>query len=359
MRTRRPRTLFWLLAVAVLLVLTGAALVFRPPLLHLVGWDRPESGPPRLQGVECLGRVDVEGGLLELAPVRAGQVVAVSVGEGEAVSAGAELLRLDEQPARLQMQQAQAVLQSAQAQVAQAQEATRLHPSRVAGQEALAAAARSRVSAGREQLRRRERLHDQGLIGKEERAAAQDEVKALESLAEAEEKRLEGLRNEDPGLRVQQARAEAARAEALLAEAKYGLEQCVVRAPTAGNVLRVRCNAGEVISPQQPVLVLVPARPRLVRAEVEQELLHLVEIGQSAVVKDEMNPEWTWKGRVTRIGDWYSDTPSIPSRRARFTDIPTVECLIALDPGHPPLRIGQRMTVSLSKPAPTSEPGSR
>jgi hypothetical protein len=65
-----------------------------------------------------------------------------------------------------------------------------------------------------------------------------------------------------------------------------------------------------------------------------------------------MNPEWSWPGRVSRVGDWYADSPTIPRRLARFTDIPTVECLIALDPGHPPLRIGQRMTVQLLRSSP-------
>jgi multidrug resistance efflux pump len=351
MRVRRRRTLFWLLAAFVVLAgLTGAAGAFRlPPLDGLFGRGPPS--PAHLGGVECLGRVDVEGGLLELAPVRPGRVVAVPVREGEAVSAGAVLLRLDEEPARLQVQTARAALRAAQTQVALAEEAARLHPSRVAGQEAVAAAARSRGSAGREELRRKERLHDQGLVGEEERAAARHEVKALEALALAEGERLEGLRGEDPRLRVEQARAEVARAQALLAEAEYGLGQCLVSAPASGNVLRVRCGAGEVVSPQVAVIVFAPARPRLVRAEVEQELIHLVEVGQPAVVRDEMNPEWSCKGHVARVGDWYSDNPTIPRRMARFTDIPTVECLIALDPGHPPLRIGQRMTVRLGEAA--------
>lgn len=353
MTARRPHTRFWVLATAMgLVMLTGAVAFFRLPLLDdLVGRERPEA-PTRLQGLECLGRVDVEGGLLDLAPVRPGRVVAVSVRAGDVVSAGTVLLRLDEQPARLQVQTARAAQQTAQSHVALAEEAARVHPARVAGEQALARAALSRVSAAREELRRKERLHDKGLIGKEERAAARDEVRALEALAEAEEKRLEGLRGQDPGLQVQRAMAEVARAEALLAEAQYALEQCVVKAPAAGTVLRVRCGPGEVVSPQLAVIVFAPTRPHLVRAEVEQELIHLVAVGQPAVVRDEMNPEWSWKGRVVRISDWYADSPSIPRRMARFTDIPTVECLIALDPGHPPLRIGQRMTVFLGKAVP-------
>lgn len=353
MKGRRPRTIFWLLvAAAGLLALTGAAGVFHlPPFDGLFGREQAEP-PTRLQVVECLGRVDVEGGLLDLAPVRPGRVVAVPVHEGETVSGGAVLLRLDEEPARLQVQVARSALSVAQVQLALAEELVRTKPARVAGQEALARAAQSRVSAAREGLRAKQRLHDQGLLGKEEIASARDEVKVLEATAEAEAKRLEDLRDQDLSLRVQQAKAEEARAQALVAEAQYGLEQCVVTAPMNGSVLRVRCGVGEVVSPQVAVIVLAPARPRLVRAEVEQELIHLVAVGQPAVVRDEMNPDLSWTGHVSRISDWYSDNPSIPRRMARFTDIPTVECLIALDPGHPPLRIGQRMTVVLGKAAP-------
>lgn len=350
MRIIHPRKLIWLSAVSVMLVgLSGAAGVLCHPLALFAG-RQPDTERPGQHGVGCLGRVDVEGGLLELAPVRSGRVVAVHVREGEAVPAGAVLLQLDEEPARLLVQQGRAARQAALAQVALAEEAARIHASRVGGQAALARAARSRVSTAREQMARNERLFDKNLIVKEERAASRQEVQTLESLAEAEERRLEGLRGENPSLRVEQARAELARQEALLAEARYALEQCVVKAPAAGNVLRRRCSAGEVVSPQQAVLVFAPARPRIVRVEVEQELVHLVEVGQSAVVRDEMNPERSWNGRVIRVSDWYSDSPTIPRRMARFTDIPTVECVVALDPGQPPLRIGQRMTVLLGGP---------
>jgi multidrug resistance efflux pump len=350
MKAFRFRTLVWLLAVTVVLVgLSGAAGVFRQPLA-LFGGGPQHPAQPGLQGVECLGRVDVEGGLLELAPVRSGRVVAVSVREGEAVSAGAVLLRLDERPAQLLVQQARAAKQAAQIQVALAEETVRTHAFRLAIQEALARAARNRVPAAREQMERSERLFDRGLIDREEKAAAQHEVKSLESLAEAEGKRVESLRGESPHLRVQQTRAELARQEALLAEACYALEQCVVKAPSAGSVLRLRCSAGEVVSPQLPVIVLAPARPRIIRVEVEQELMRRIKVGQAAVVRDEMNPEQFWQGRLVRVSDWYSDRPTIPRRMARFTDIPTVECVIALDPGQSPLRIGQRMTVLLGAP---------
>jgi multidrug resistance efflux pump len=345
MNAFRSRKFVCLLAVALIALSSTAGTLHLPRTLF--GCERPPKEQPGVQGVECLGRVDVEGGLLELSPVRSGRVVAISVREGEAVDAGAVLLRLDEQPARLLVQQTQAARQVAQTHVALAEEAVMVHASRVASQEAVAASARSRVAAAREEMARKERLFEKGLVGAEERDAARQEVKALQSLAEAEGKRLEGLRVEDPRLRIQESRAELARAEALHAEAQYALEQCAMKAPTAGSVLRLRCGAGEVVSPQGAVIVFAPVRPRIVRAEVEQELIHLVEVGQPAVVRDEMNPDQSWRGRVVRVGDWYSDSPNIPRRMARFTDIPTVECVIALAPEQRSVRIGQRMTVRL------------
>jgi multidrug resistance efflux pump len=348
MNVFRSRTLIWLLA-AVLVGLGGAACVFRQPLILFAGGPR-DTERPRLRGVECLGRVDVEGGLLELAPVRSGRVVAVNVREGEAVCAGAVLLRLDEQPAQLIVQQARAARQAAQTQVALAEEAVRTHTFRLATQTALARAARSRIPAAREQMARKERLFDRDLINEDEKVGAQHDVKTLESLAKAEEKRVESLQGENPHLRVEQARAELARQDSLLAEACYALEQCVVKAPSAGSVLRLRCSAGEVVSPQLALIVFAPARPRIIRVEVEQELMPWVEIGQTAVARDELNPEGAWTGRLVQVSDWYSDRPIIPRRMARFTDIPTVECVIALDEGQPPLRIDQRMTVLLGGP---------
>jgi hypothetical protein len=72
-----------------------------------------------------------------------------------------------------------------------------------------------------------------------------------------------------------------------------------------------------------------------------------------------MNQEQSWSGRVIRVGDWYSDNPTIPRRMARFTDIPTVECVIALDSEHSPVRVGQRMTALLGNALPDTGAGDR
>lgn len=348
MTIKRSRLLFWLLA--------GGLFV---GLLAWAVWDQWFAGkaespvkPPEvteeLQGIECLGRVDVEGGLLELSSLRTGQVVEVPVHAGMEVAAGTVLFRLDDRPAQLQVQQSQAGVQAAQAQLAQAEESARLHSTQVAVQEAVHQAAKRRVSAAQVETQRKQKLQAEALISAEDLTASRDLVEELQAAAQAEAKKLALLQQQNPTLQVDQARAAVARAQAMLAEAQYGLQQCAVRAPKAGRVLKVQTGPGQLAAPQKEAILFAPDRPRIVWAEVEQEFVHFVKVGQPALLRDEMNPTWSWPGQVTRIADWYSP-PSIPQPLPRFTDVPTVQCLITLKPGHPPLRIGRRLTVLLGK----------
>ena len=54
-------------------------------------------------------------------------------------------------------------------------------------------------------------------------------------------------------------------------------------------------------------------------------------------------------GQVTRIANWYSQRRTILAQPGQFKDVPTVECVIALDLGNPPLRLGQRVRVKIEQ----------
>ena len=63
------------------------------------------------------GRIDIEGGLLNLAMPREGTLATVAVHEGDHVKQGQLLAALDTEPARLAVEAAQAQLEQAQAQL--------------------------------------------------------------------------------------------------------------------------------------------------------------------------------------------------------------------------------------------------
>lgn len=57
----------------------------------------------------------------------------------------------------------------------------------------------------------------------------------------------------------------------------------------------------------------------------------------------------TWHGHVMRVSDWYTQRGLVAEEQLQFKDVRTLECLIALDPGQTPLRIGQRVRVTISE----------
>src|SRR5262245_66152477 len=87
----------WLVAAAVVLTALGAVGFGRLSFLAWVFGEAESAASAVPLEPVCLGRIDVEGGVLDLAPVRAGQVAELLVKEGEEVSAGTVLLRLDEE----------------------------------------------------------------------------------------------------------------------------------------------------------------------------------------------------------------------------------------------------------------------
>jgi len=95
------------------------------------------------------------------------------------------------------------------------------------------------------------------------------------------------------------------------------------------------------------VLQFCPDSPRIIRAEVEQEFADGVAENQVAKIHDASSGDLRWTGKVIRIGGWYTHRRSIIQEPLQFNDVRTLECIIAVDPKGPPLRIGQRVRVML------------
>jgi hypothetical protein len=116
-------------------------------------------------------------------------------------------------------------------------------------------------------------------------------------------------------------------------------------------ILRVQVHQGEVLGPQprEPALLFCPSGPRVVRAEVEQEYAARVLIGQEAIIEDAARSSGpTWKGHVVRVADWFAHRRTLLPDTLPVQEVRTLECMVELEPGQPPLRIGQRVRVKLS-----------
>lgn len=347
------RLIRWLPFLVGLALLIGTAASLRsfhaqPPA---VGLPIPEA-PAGAAAITCLGYVDVEGGTTSLSPARPGCVTAIRVHEGDEVAAGSVLLCLDDRPARFAVGQARAAWQASCIRLAQARQTARQHPVRLAQQRSMLDAARFRLSAARHgQERKAEMLRSQ-LLSAPELAAAADQVSELEALCRVEQERLAELQALDVELPVRSAQAEVEASQAHLQEAEYALEQCQLKAPEAGIILRILAGCGTMLNggAGPPAMLFRPARPLVIRAEIEQEFLGRVTVGQAARVEDEFHTGGPLHGRVLRLADCYTPYRTLPQQPPLFTDVPTAECLIALDAGCPHLRLGQRVRVTIDAP---------
>ena len=252
------------------------------------------------------GRVDIEGGLLALAMPREGTLATVAVHEGEQVKQGQLLAALDTRPAQLAMDAAQAQLEQAQAQLkllAIKQAAAKQRADR------LAAAAAAGAGDGQSADDAREASNQLG--------AEHDADQAAVDMAAQK-----------------------------LAEAKYELAQRSLRAPFDALVVHVAAQPGASVSPGAgPLFTLLPNKPRIVRAELNESFVTAVKPGMRAeVVANDDAENGHWSAHVLRVGQVYGPATleNDPQIRANAR---TVECVLAFDQPEQQLRIGQRVIV--------------
>src|SRR5262249_456320 len=106
--------------------------------LQVRGDDRVGAKPEKVAASELVlgyGLLDVEAGLRRLSPALSGRVKEVRVQENEEVEAGALLLRLEDESARLRLRQARAELDDAEKQLEDARQEPQRYRVRLEQQE--------------------------------------------------------------------------------------------------------------------------------------------------------------------------------------------------------------------------------
>lgn len=270
------------------------------------------------------GKVDVEGGLVDIAARQPGIVTQVMVEEGAEVHEGQILARLDDEQYRLQRGQSSASLQQAQAQL-------------VAYQTALGAAQRSQ--------QRTEQLAAQNFMSPQAVENSRDAVRSAQSQVD-----------------VQAANIAAARAS--LAESNYSVEQSIVRAPADGRIVRRYANPGMGASTLNvtPMFQLQPHTAHIVRAELEERSLTQVHTGMRVEIVPEADQTKSYQGTVLRIAQVFGARKLASDDPSQQTDERVVE--VVVDARQAPVLVGQRVLVKFVKdganpqahPAPAAAP---
>ena len=296
------------------------------------------------------GHVDVQGGTVPLSSAIGGQVEEVLVTEGDHVKSGQPLVRLSATQAKSQLIEAQAAVEQARVQRRQADRAIELFNIKKQLQAQAILVAKTKLSAGNRDVKHVGQLAGDDVLPNERLLIARDIATSLESSLEAEELKRRELELQDPRETVELADASLRLAEARLAQAQEYLSRHTIVAPADGTVLRVQLSNGQMTGPTQmvPAIWFAPEKPRIIRCEIDQAFADRVHVGMRAEIFDDRVAGQRWVGQVQRCGDWIAQRRSLLDEPFQKNDVRTLETIIALDPGQPEVRIGQRMRVVLT-----------
>jgi multidrug efflux pump subunit AcrA (membrane-fusion protein) len=349
---RQPRShrFAWFLGIV---LLVGTALGAGWALNHgASGQDSapsPEAAPP--PGIVALGMVDNEPRIRNLRLPLQGKVLEAAP-EGKFLKKGELLLRLDSEDAALAVKGAEAVLQDARIQLEQAQILPKKHELDLKNQEQAVAIARDNKAAFFYEVdSTRKLLKDDVIKNRVAVDAVEAKYRALEGVVEVEKNKLRLLQLNKPAFHIDRAKSEVAVKEIVLRKARRALERCELRSTEDGTVLRVFVNPGEWTSPDSklPVIQFCPTGKRIIRAEVLQEWASLVASGQNVVIEDDTRAGPKWNGTVAQVSDWITHKRDVMIEPFMVNDVRTLECLIDVAPGGPPLRMGQRVRVTIQQ----------
>jgi multidrug resistance efflux pump len=328
-----------------LTVLAGVGLIVAWPQAPLdSALTSPAAPPARLV---CYGYVDCRQGPLLLQPARSGRVVRVFVKERQTVGKDMPLVQLDDRLVKLQEEQAELAIQAAQLQLTKARAGLKQYQARQAQVEAALEAAHKKELAAQHYLAVKEDLFKNGFGNKDEVAVVRAQLDEAKALVKAEQNKLAELRAVDPELEVKLAQLQRDRCQVQREQARQERAEYVLKAPADGMVLRVQAQEGDLVSPTspKPAVWLAPQGAKVIRAEVSQEFAGRVHPGLAVRVEDEASASLLARGMIAEVSDWLLPRRQLSAQPTGINTGLTLECVIDLEEGHAPLRLGQRVRV--------------
>jgi HlyD family secretion protein len=248
--------------------------------------------------IEPTRKVDISADL-------SGRVIELAVEEGQMVSRGDLLLRIDPTSYQAAVRRAEAAVAQVRAQEAQA---------------------RANFLQAQNAASRAQRLAADRLISEQEMEQALTNAEVADA-------------------QYQSAQFSVRQAEASLLEARDMFEKTTIRAPMAGRVTRLNIEEGETAivgtmnNPGSLLLTIADLSVMAAAVQVDETEIPFLNHGDSAIVRIDAFPDQTFSGRVTRISSSALQQGSAPANQApgqaRAVDF---EVIVTIDAPPPDLR---------------------
>jgi HlyD family secretion protein len=312
-----PRHRRWPVAVAGALVLAAAAVVggsgadgpVKAGMQQLAGLFVPQAQPnttgggaqptPAAQPAAPASTVPADGTVLEasgkvvakreamLSSDLTGQIVSIAVTEGDRVTAGQEIARLDTRVAAAQLAVADANVLAA----------TRERAIVVVERDALL-----------DDLDRAGKLTKRGIVSQEQLSTLRGQYDVLEAR----------LMSGDTQIDLQRLKLEAIRQD---------MNKTVIRAPFDGIVTDISSHLGEVVSPvgqtaETGIVTIIDPASIVSEIDVNEEFLSRIVVGQPVQMTVPAYPDRTFQGHVSLVTPVVNDSTAAIKVTVAFDDVP-------------------------------------
>jgi HlyD family secretion protein len=245
-----------------------------------------------------------------------GRVEVVEVREGDRVTRGQLLARLDAAELEARSSAAQAQVAAARAVLAELEAGARSEEVSQ-GRTALRSATRRLDDAARD-LARARRLFEGGAISREALDRAETAYELAEAGVASAQDQLGVLETGPRPERIAAQRAAVESAEAVARQAAVAVENAVIRAPFDGQVTIRHREPGETVQPGLPVLTVMDPSDRWVRIYIPETRMGAVAIGQNAAITSDTFRGKEYAGRVVFVASEAEFTPrNVQTREER------------------------------------------
>lgn len=275
-----------------------------------------------------------------------GRIIELKAEEGQVVTSGELLARLDPEPYEHARNRAQAELAMQRAEYAKMLAGNR--PEDIAQARAALEGARGVYVNAVANLRRIEKLKTRQAIAQkdlDEARSAYTEAAARQKAAEEQLQLMEkGYREED--IARQEAAVQAA--EAALDAAEMELSDTRLFAPQDGIVLTKVHEEGAIVQAGQTIYAITINNPVWIRAYVTQPDLGLIRPGQDVLLSVDARPDKTYRGTIGFISPVAEFTPKTVETKEVRNDLVFRFRVIADDPDNV-MRQGMPVTITLRR----------
>jgi len=294
----------------------AGGLVLLVALSVAVAWGGRHLGGGASKPVAVTGTIEAT--QVDVSVKITGRIVERLVKEGDRVTRGQVLVRLDDAELAADARRQDAALRSAQATLRDLQKGAR--PQEIEDARAAVSSAEATRSMTEREYQRSDQLYTKNLIAAQDVDRARQAYEVAKAQERSARERLALLLAGSRPDQVDAARWQVTQAESALAQAQSRLREAVVVSPIDGVVLRKNLEAGETANPGVPILTLVNPKDVWLRAYVPETEVGRLKVGDTAALRVDAFPNRVFTGRLIEIGSEAEFTPrNVQTKKERVT----------------------------------------